>query len=333
MSNSLFDTFKIKDNLILKNRISMAALYLGYEGHSKEYRDFYLERAKGGIGMMIIPQSTGEPLDSWLDPNFHLGFKPLIDEAHKYGTKVILQIYEPIEDINTISKEELDKLPLRYAEAAKGIKDSGFDGMEIHGAHYMPFISFLSPTQNKRKDKYGGNYIGRTKIIFETIKAVKKVIGKFPLFYRVSAADFVENGIDLNLSIPFVKNLESLGVDCIDVSAGTGESPEPMTLHPKANVPTGCFINLAEAIKKEVKIPVICVGRINNKELAQDTLDKNRADIISFGRALIADPELTNKMKENRDSEIIKCLYCNKGCLKDSLLVGKPINCFVNPRY
>lgn len=333
MRKNLFENFQIKHNLILKNRFSMAATYTGYDGHSKEYNDFYIERVKGGIGMLIIPQSTGDPLDSWSDPEFHLGFKPLLDEAHKHGTKVILQVYEPIEDINKISKEELDKLPKKFATAAKSIKKSGFDGMEIHGAHYTPFISLLSPTQNKRADEYGGSFTNRAKVQINTVKAVKEAIGDFPLFYRLSAADYVENGVELYETEPFAEMLKEAGIDCLDISAGTGESPEEKGIFPKANVKPGCFTYLANAIKMKVNIPVITVGRINSLELAQEIIDNNMADIISFSRPLIADPNLISKMATGNESEIKKCLFCNKGCLTDSLMQGKPVNCFVNPKY
>lgn len=333
MNTNLFDAFKIKNNLTLKNRFSMAATYTGYDGHSKEYRDFYLERAKGGLGMLIIPQSTGDPLESWSNPDFYLGFKPLLDEAHKYGTKVILQVYEPIDDINSITKEELYKIPAKFAEAAKSIKESGFDGLEIHGAHYMPFMSLLSPTQNRRDDEYGGSFTNRTRLQVNTVKAIKKEIGDFPLFYRLSATDYVENGVELYETEPFSQMLEEAGIDCLDISAGTGESPEMKGIFPKANIKPGCFSYLAKAIKKKVNIPVITVGRINSLEVAQNIVDNNEADIISYSRPLIADANLINKMKDGNEDKIIKCLFCNKGCLKDTLEVGKPINCFINPMY
>lgn len=327
----IFKEFKIKNNFISKNRIAMASVYSGYNGHSKGFRDFYLKRAAGGAGIVILPQSTGDPLDSWNNKDFYLGFKKLLDEANRYNTKMILQLYENIEDINTISKEFLQELPKRFAKAAKAIKYSGFHGLEIHGAHYTPFMSLLSPLQNKRDDEYGGSLENRTRVIYETVKEVKKAIGEFPLLYRVSVSEFAQGGLEIDEVIEFIKQLECHGVDCIDVSAGSIESKGALGVSPKANTPKKCFMDLAKKVKNKVKIPVICVGRIDTLEEIEEAIDSKSADIVSIGRPLICDPDFVNKL--GMGEEPIKCLHCNKGCLTDSLLIGKPINCFVNPIY
>lgn len=326
----LFTEFRITEHLVIKNRSVMAPVYLGHNGHSKEFIDFYIKRAEGGVGMLIIPQSTADPLESWLIPDFSDGFRKLLLKAHNNNVKVILQTYENIDDINKITVKELQKLPQKYAEAAKAIRNAGFDGIELHGAHYTPYAAFLSPKQNRRKDSYGINFEGKTRIILETVQAVKEAVPDFPLFYRFSADDFVENGVGIEFTTKLAIELEKSGVDCLDISAGTMDSPEN-SIFPKADMPMGCFGSLIKKIKDNVNIPVIGVGRIGDEASAQSMLTMDQADMVAIGRGLIADPDIVIKIQKNREKDIDKCLYCNKGCLTDTLFQGKPIKCYINP--
>ncbi len=329
-NTQLFEEYMINNRLKLKNRTVVAPVYLGFHGHSKEFFEYYSKRVKGGAGLMIIPQSTENSLESWNDETFAEGFKPLINEAHKYGVKIVLQTYEGIEDINNISIEELEIIPKKYVKAAKAIQKAGFDGFEIHGAHYTPFAAFLSSNRNRRDDSYGLDFNGKAKIILDTVKAIKESVPDLPLFYRLSACDFVENGISIKTSIQLALKLEKLGIDCLDISAGTTESSDDI-IFPKRNRSSGCYAPLIQKIKDRVNIPIIGVGKIDSREIAEKIIINKQADLIAIGRGLIADPDIIYKMQNNLDSEINKCLYCNKGCLDNTLFKGKPISCSINP--
>lgn len=330
-NHKLFTSYTICKGLELKNRTVMASLYIGYNGTTKEYRDFHIKRAKGGVGMLIVPQSTDAPLTSWQIPEFGSNFKQLIDEVHKAGAKIILQLYENIEDINKASKEYLDSIPANFATAALEIKRAGFDGIEIHGAHYTPFAALLSKKQNKRNDNYGLNNMNGFKLILDTVKTVRSVTVDFPLLYRLSADDFVENGVGIDTTVKLAKELEKHGIDCLDISAGTMDSPANNTLHPTKDRPEGCFSYLSKEIKDVVDIPVITVGKIFSGKTAKRIIDNNEADLVSMGRPLIADPDLVYKIETNKENEINKCVFCNKGCLTETLFKGMPIKCVINP--
>jgi 2,4-dienoyl-CoA reductase (NADPH2) len=165
----------------------------------------------------------------------------------------------------------------------------------------------------------------------ETVRAVRSALGSdFPILYRLSAADFAEGGVDLSLTVPFAQELEKAGVDCIDVSAGTPDSPDDHASHPGTHASFGCFKDLAAAVKEKVGIPVIAVGKIATKEVAESILEENMADLIALGRPLIADPDWTKKVKEGEGEAIVPCIWDNGGCLNKTIMKGRPIRCVQN---
>jgi 2,4-dienoyl-CoA reductase-like NADH-dependent reductase (Old Yellow Enzyme family) len=211
------------------------------------------------------------------------------------------------------------------------VQEAGFDALDIHGAHHSLFMRLLSPLQNHRTDKYGGSPENRWRVQVETVKAIRAAAGEgFPILFRFSATDFVPGGVDLALTVGYARALEAAGVDCLDVSAGTSDSP-PLSSHPDAAQPMGCFADLAAAIRAAVEVPVIAVGKIGTREVAESILREGKADLVALGRPLIADPDWPRKLAEGRDDEIVGCLWGNEDCLRDSIDRGLPIRCTQNP--
>jgi 2,4-dienoyl-CoA reductase (NADPH2) len=138
------------------------------------------------------------------------------------------------------------------------------------------------------------------------------------------------DGVDLSLTVPYAQALVSAGVDCLDVSAGTSDS-SLHSQHPDEAQPLGCFADLAAAICTAVTVPVIAVGKIATREVAESILQAGKADLVALGRPLIVDPDWPRKLAEGRDKEIVPCLWDNAGCLDDSILRGLPIRCIQNP--
>jgi 2,4-dienoyl-CoA reductase (NADPH2) len=325
----LFEPFAV-NHMELHNRIVLAPLWLALDGHSDEFRAFYVRRAQGGVGLVIAPQSTAGGMDDWLDPDFGQGFQPLVAGCRAAGAKIALQVFPSIEDLCAAPTEMLEGVPDRFARAAAGVQDAGFDAIDIHGAHHSPFMRLLSPFQNDRADRYGGSRENRWRLQVDTVKAVRAAVGpEYPVFYRFSATDFRESGIDLDLTVPFALALQDAGVDCLDVSAGTSDSPEGSS-HPGKSAPFGCFADLAAEIRAVVSVPVIAVGKIATRDVAEQILEQRKADLVALGRPLIADPDWPQKLYEGRDEEIVPCLWDNVGCLRDSIDQGKPIRCIQN---
>ncbi|WP_235612822.1 FAD-dependent oxidoreductase [Moorella sp. Hama-1] len=200
----------------------------------------------------------------------------------------------------------------------------------MHGAHGYLLDEFLSPFSNKRADEYGGSLENRMRFPLEVVRAVRQAVGpEFPIIYRMSADEKVPGGLTLDETKVVAQRLEQEGINALHVSAGVYASA-PWVIQPMY-LPRGCLVDLAQGIKSVVKIPVIAVGRINDPEVAEDILKAGKADLISFGRGLLTDPEMPKKVIEGRLDEIRHCIACCQACI-DELFRDHAIGCTVNAR-
>lgn len=329
-TNLLFSPFTIAEKLKLRNRIVLAPLWLAWDGRGDEFRAFYVRRALGGVGLVIAPQSTPAGLDDWADPEFGAAFRPLVEGCHAAGARVALQVFSGSGEVDDIAAERLASIPDRFARAAVGVRQAGFDAIDIHGAHHSLFMSLLSPFQNHRTDRYGGSPENRWRVQVDTLRAMRTAAGDdFPILFRFSATDFVPGGVDLSLTVPYARALAAAGADGLDVSAGTSDSP-PFSTQPGVKQPSGCFSDLAAAIRDAVDVPVIAVGKIATRVVAESILQQGKADLVALGRALIADPDWPRKLAEGREDDVIPCVWDNVGCLRDTIHQGLPIRCLRN---
>jgi 2,4-dienoyl-CoA reductase-like NADH-dependent reductase (Old Yellow Enzyme family) len=328
----LFDPFTLGGTLRLRNRVVLAPLYLVWDGRSPEFRAFYARRARGGVGLVIAPQSSPRGLEDWSDPEFGTGFRPLIQACHQAGAAIALQVFSGSELPDALSAERLRSLPARLALAAAGAKRAGFDALEVHGAHHSLFMRLLSPHQNHRSDGYGGPLENRFRVQLESVRAIRAAVGGgFPLLVRFSGSDFTAGGVDLTTTVPYARALQEAGADCLHVSAGTPDSPKDCS-HPGPREPLGCFVELAAGIKAAVSVPVIAVGKLATRAVAEAVLQEGKAELVALGRPLIADPDWPAKLAEDREEEVVPCLWDNRGCLRDTIHRGRPIRCVQNPR-
>jgi 2,4-dienoyl-CoA reductase (NADPH2) len=326
----LFDAINVAGKLELRNRVVLAPLYLAMDGQSDGFRAFYVRRAQGGVGLVIAPQSTSGGLDDWTGPDFGAGYRALVDGCHEAGAKVALQVFPDGGPVDELSVEMLQSLPARYARAAEAVRTAGFDAIEVHGAHHSLYMRLLSPLRNHRTDQYGGDRENRWRVQVETVRAVRAAVGEdYPILFRFSAADFVPDGVDLDLTVPYALALEAAGVHCMDVSAGTSDSPEGSS-HPGRDAPYGTFADLAADVRAAVAARVIAVGKIATRDVAESILEQGKADLVALGRPLIADPDWPDKLYQGRDDEVVPCVWDNRGCLRDSIHAGKPIRCVQN---
>ncbi len=172
-----------------------------------------------------------------------------------------------------------------FVQFAKRSFHAGFEVLELHMGHGYLAHEFLSPLSNKRTDAYGGAFEGRVAFRLRLAKAVRaEWPAHLPLFVRISATDWIEEGWDLDQSIRFASLLREAGVDLVDCSSGSivpGSRGEPA---PNFQVP------FAAAIRKEAQIATAAVGLITDAQQAEDILTKGQSDLILVGRALLADP-------------------------------------------
>ncbi len=319
---------------------------------------YYLKRIQGGVGYItfehtgVLKEGRAFPNMALIDSDHHIPpFKKLVEAVHTEGGKIVIQINHagrntspsitgsPIvapsaipcpvrkEMPKELSYEEIQKIIEAFAAAALRVKEAGADGIEIHMAHGYLINQFLSPFSNKREDEYGGDADRRMRMALEVLRAVRNKVGaNFTVLCRLSADEYVDGGLKISDSKEIAKALERNGADALHISACVPASG--YLNHPPYYAEEGVFVHLAQGIKFVVGVPVITVGRIRTPELANQILEENKADLVSMGRALIADPHLPMKTLQGRREEIIPCISCNRCIL--SIRKG-PLQCAVNP--
>jgi len=162
----------------------------------------------------------------------------------------------------------------------------------------------------------------------ECVAAIRSAVGDdYPIFYRLGAREDMPGGITVEDSVQFALELERAGVDVIDVSLG-GHFGVVSVVSPGPEWPEGTFVPLAEAIKRQVKVPVIAVGRFRTLQVAEEVLAQGKADMIAIGRQLLADPYWLEKATAGRTEDIIPCISCN-ACFETGV-TGQGLMCSVN---
>ncbi len=199
------------------------------------------------------------------------------------------------------------------------------DGVEVHMAHGYLGNSFLSPWLNCRDDQWGGDIQRRTRFAKEVIGSIRKYCGpELPVWCRVSAEEYVEEGMHLAEMQEVAPILESYGYAMIHVSTGSAMASVPYYVAP------GHLLPLAAGVKEVVNVPVIGVGNINRAELAEQAIADGVCDLIAMGRQALADPEIVKKLQAGRADDIIPCYLCGQGCQERSFSDGQ-VQCAINP--
>ena len=358
----LFEPITI-NHLTIKNRIVMPAMALAYTDDytiSDRYKAFYQERAKGGVGLMIIgpvaiDKVGSTPFMPGLFDDKYIGpIREFTDKLHRdTDAKIGIQLmqmgrfasssYTGVQPIapsalpsrisgevpREMTRDDIEEVKEAYGQGARRAMEAGSDYIEVLAAGSYLIGEFLSPVTNHRTDEYGGPIENRMRFGLEVIKKVRQAVGKdFTMGIRVSGHDFMEGGHTNIESALFCTEAEKVGVNSINVTGGWHESYIPQIT---TNVPPGDFLYLARGIKEKVGVPVFASNRLGDPFVAERALRSRAADMICWGRPLLADPELPIKVETGRLNEIVLCIGCNQACF-DSLLSGSSVCCTLNPR-
>lgn len=231
-------------------------------------------------------------------------------------------------EVKALTKEMIDDIVKSYGDVAAMAKRAGFEMLMIHGGHGWLINQFLSPYFNRRTDEYGGSLENRCRFAKEVLTAVREAVGpRFPIEFRMSGSEFFDEGYDLEEGVEIAKQLEAY-VDILHVSAGTYQRTFGIT-HPSMFEEHGRNVFLAAEIKKHVSVPVATLGGLNDPEQMEEIIASGKADIVYMGRALLADPYLPQKVTENREDEIVRCLRCFT-CMAERAATATR-RCTVNP--
>jgi len=346
----------------LRNRVVMAPMVVQLASESgavtQRTIDYYVRRAAGGAGLVIVeasyiaPEAKAFACQLGIDRDGLVpGHFELVEAIHRHGAKVAIQIHHgggradpaltggvlvapsPVaQDAHAVvpreaTPQEIETLAESYARAAGRAQRAGYDAVEIHGAHGYLIHEFLSPASNRRSDAYGGSPENRRRFAGLVIRRVREAVGaRFPVLFRMSA----EGGYGIEAAVEIAQALEAWGVDAIHVSVG---GTAPITLVPPDTSPMarpeGWLTGYAATLKKRVSVPIIVVGEIRHPVFAEEVLAQGKADFIALGRQLLADPDWPAKAEAGRDDEIRLCISCDHCRL--ALLLTRPIRCLVNP--
>jgi len=356
---TLFEPLTIR-GMRLKNRIVMPAMQLCLGMGNPRARTYYLARAQGGAAAIIMAATAVDLLvddAAWGRPGgvdrLVAAMQPFTDQVRQAGCRIGIQLWhgnqlpagngagapeaEQVAPSTTdaqraLTVTEIEGIIDKFGRAAATARTAGFDFVEVHGAHGYLVCQFFSGADNQRTDRYGGDLQSRMRFGIEVVQAIRAATGEdFPIFYRLGAEEKRPGGITLHQSCAFARELESAGVDALDVSVGKAAG---RTASPSKRAQPATFVPLARAIKQSVSIPVMGVGRINTGELAQSVLDAGSADLIGVGRQLIADPQYPNKIQAGRQTDIVACTSCNTCFTPLTSKTWRPGDqiCKVNPR-
>lgn len=230
--------------------------------------------------------------------------------------------------VKAMDKSMIQEIVAAYGHVAGLAKRAGFEMLTIHGGHGWLLNQFLSPLFNHRDDEYGGSLENRCRLAIEVLKAVREAVGPFfPVEFRMSGAEFVEGGYDLDEGVRIAQMMEPY-VDLIHVSAGTYQKTFGIT-HPSMFTQHGRNVFLASEIKKHVSKPVATIGGLNDPAQMEEIIASGKADVVYMARALLADPFLPSKVMSNRDEDIVHCLRCFT-CMAERAVTSTR-RCTVNP--
>jgi 2,4-dienoyl-CoA reductase (NADPH2) len=341
----------------LRNRVVMGSMHTGLEdraGDTDRLAAYFAERARGGVGLIITggyaPNRTG-----WLLPfasqmvssSEARRHRRITDAVHGEGGKILLQILHagryayhpfsvsasgikaPINPFKPRALRNVDGTVGDFARCAELAREAGYDGVEIMGSEGYLVNQFLAPRTNKRTDEWGGSPENRRRFPVEIVRRSRSAVGSnFIICYRMSMADYVEDGQSWDEIVALAREVETAGATMINSGFGWHEARVPTIV---TSVPNGAFVDISSAVAEHVTIPVVASNRINMPQAAEQILADTHVQLVSMARPLLSDPNWVAKAQADVADEINTCISCNQACL-DHAFVHKKVSCLLNPR-
>jgi len=204
-----------------------------------------------------------------------------------------------------MTEDQIEELIQRFTDTAVQAEKAGFDGVQIHAAHGYLIAQFLSPLVNKRQDQWGGSIEHRARLLIEVIKRVKAATApEFGIGVKLNSADFQRGGFDVDDALTVVQFLEPLAIDLVELSGGSYEAPamQGVTADGRTLNREAYFLEFAEKIASETKIPIMTTGGIRRLPIAEEVLAKNVA-LVGIATGLATEPSLPNIWRTDTEFE------------------------------
>lgn len=320
----VFETAALGE-MTLKNRLIRSATWEGIAaengGITEPAYAIYEELAKGGVGAIITGFTSVSADDCYIDGPMRLSddslipqHRKLVDLIHRENCPVIAQLalgafyrhgiqVEP----DGMTAEEIRQVIGWFIDAAVRARQAGYDGVQIHAAHFFFLSRFISPRVNHRTDAYGGSTETRMRILLEILRGIREQAPGLHITTKINCSDFTYGGLDEGESLTICKALAAAGIDSIEVS-GNGTSVPGIRPHKNE----GYFAPFAARLAEEADVPVILVGGMRSLEEMERVLADTKIRFLSLSRPLLREPDLPNKLQsgESRESRCISCNRC-----------------------
>ncbi|GAA6150772.1 NADH:flavin oxidoreductase/NADH oxidase family protein [Pseudoteredinibacter isoporae] len=337
---SLSSPFSLPNGRVLKNRMFKSAMseQLGDRQHNptEGVATLYARWAKGGVGLsmtgnvMIDRTALGEPNNIVLDDQSDLAmFEQWALSGKAEGSQLWMQLNHPGKQIpsflcevpvapsamslgeglekgfnkpRALSEKEILDLIRKFARSAELAKRAGFDGVQIHAAHGYLVNQFLSSRHNQRGDQWGGTLENRMRFVLSVYQAIREKVGKdFPIGIKLNSADFMKGGFSEEESMEVVKALAGAGIDLIEVSGGTYESPSMVGHNVKESTlkREAYFLDYIEKVREMVETPLVLTGGFRSAAAMSSALASKATDFVGLARTMAVDPDFPNKLMSN----------------------------------
>ena len=337
--DTLFSPVELRSGQVLRNRIAKAAMEEGLAGKAQlpdeRLNALYRRWGAGGAGLLITgnvmvhaealtgpggivldADSPLEPFAAWGQEGKDAGdtlVMPISHPDRKMRVNAPGVVWGPSDiavDVGRHSKrfgrpvamtaQQIRETVTRFATTAERAELAGFDGVEIHAAHGYLLSQFLSPLVNNRTDEWGGSLANRARLLLDVVRATRAVVSpEFAVAVKLNSADFQRGGFDADDAHEVIGMLAGLGVDLVEVSGGSYESPA-MSGRPtdgRTAAREAYFLELAAELADTSPIPLMLTGGITRSDTAERVLAKNVA-VVGMGTALAVTPDLPNRWRE-----------------------------------
>lgn len=319
---TLFEPVKM-NHLTMKNRLIRSATWEGISNPDGSITPFgyeiYKELSSGGIGAIITGFTSVMDEDHYFEAMMRLSrddlipqYQKLTDLIHHHDIPVMPQLalgayYENGREIeiDQLTLDQIEKIKQAFIQAALRAEKAGFDGVQIHMAHFFFLSRFVSPAVNHRHDQYGGSVKNRLSLVLEIMDEIKKQAPDLHISIKMNSSDFFEGGIDHAQALEIGQLLDEHGIDSIEVS-GNGTSMPGI----KPGVNEGYFAPFGKELAARVKATVMVVGGLRSRYEMESILNDSSIEVLALSRPLLRQPDLPNLLKENK-TDTAKCISCN----------------------
>ncbi|MEV7499129.1 NADH:flavin oxidoreductase/NADH oxidase family protein [Streptomyces sp. NPDC093018] len=344
MTSELFSPLSLRSGNVLDNRIAKAAMEenMADDGQlpGKELFALYRRWAAGGAGLLITgnvmvhAEALTGPAGVVLDDAAPLEpFAEWAEAGRSGGGAIWMQINHPGRQIGSdmpgvvwgpsavgvdlgrhsgrfgrpvaMTPEQIRATVNRYALTARRAEQAGFDGVEVHAAHGYLLSQFLSPLVNRRTDQWGGSLENRARMLLDVVRAVRAAVSpSFAVAVKLNSADFQRGGFDADDARRVIEMLAPLGVDLVELSGGSYESPA-MSGRPadaRTQAREAYFLDLAKDLVTSSPLPLMLTGGITRRDTAERVLDSGVA-LVGMGTALAVTPDLPERWRRGREAD------------------------------